>query len=492
MQNGTTSVLAVFSVVALLVMGLAVVPRSEGVPPASSPPRDVAKTNDEEEEAGAETGSRGSIARPSTSRRILDDTGGDDGLSTARRRSSAGDTDVVPKRPRTASATVASPQVVLISSAPSSPFVTGLVQDAQRRDGIPLVIRLRPDEQWENIVSHTRAFMTELGYIVQNCSRPNKCLPMQKRTDDNEPFWNKEDDTPFTCGATFTVTAKELKELANKALIVYDQTLVQEVRLQNGTTEPDDWKFEEYQQSQSVAVCGPVYSMYDAQGNPQARANRPFYVVSIPGINLDYSNHDKGWFLLKDEKTVKDETALRNQMKQVWRVALLAFKECKVTCPVLSAIGCGAFRGNVKDVPDHWAQALVDVLDDDVVAGAFHVVVLSLPTFGKYMNFDPFLAVFQKQKRQPTAPPVLLTDGHGLVEVAEWVTERFPDEVAGVLNPSDAQAVRQGFIGMYWQGYHIALEELLATRTTLLLQHIDVNPSLWTDDKRHRPLAVTR
>ena len=49
----------------------------------------------------------------------------------------------------------------------------------------------------------------------------------------------------------------------------------------------------------------------------------------------------------------------------------------------------------------------------------------------------------------------------------------------GILNPSDAQAIRQGSLGMHWRGHRVAMQELLAVQTTLLLQHIDVNFTAW-------------
>ena len=61
---------------------------------------------------------------------------------------------------------------------------------------------------------------------------------------------------------------------------------------------------------------------------------------------------------------------------------------------------------------------------------------------------------------------------------------------AGILNPSDIQAVREGYIGMYWDGGHVALEELLAMQTTLLLHHKGVNPTLYTDAGRWKPLRL--
>ena len=61
---------------------------------------------------------------------------------------------------------------------------------------------------------------------------------------------------------------------------------------------------------------------------------------------------------------------------------------------------------------------------------------------------------------------------------------------AGILNPSDVQAVRRGYIGMVWDGGDIALEELLAMQTTLLLHHKGVNPTSYTDSKRWKPLRL--
>ena len=72
---------------------------------------------------------------------------------------------------------------------------------------------------------------------------------------------------------------------------------------------------------------------------------------------------------------------------------------------------------------------------------------------------------------------VILAGDHGMLGLAIALARKgFP---TGILNPSDVEAVRNGGMGMYWNGGHIALEELLAVQTTVLLQHIDLNPGLW-------------
>ena len=80
---------------------------------------------------------------------------------------------------------------------------------------------------------------------------------------------------------------------------------------------------------------------------------------------------------------------------------------------------------------------------------------------------------------------VALTNNHGMIGIVNHVTKK--GIAAGFLNPSDVQAVRQGFMGMFWFNGHIALEELLAVQTTLLLQHVDVNPSAWTTPSKPIP-----
>ena len=50
---------------------------------------------------------------------------------------------------------------------------------------------------------------------------------------------------------------------------------------------------------------------------------------------------------------------------------------------------------------------------------------------------------------------------------------------AGIVNPSDVVALRTGSIGMYWDGGHVALEEVLFTQLLLCIQHRDLNEGLY-------------
>ena len=89
--------------------------------------------------------------------------------------------------------------------------------------------------------------------------------------------------------------------------------------------------------------------------------------------------------------------------------------------------------------------------------------------------------------------PVLFDSHAGMVQIAEWLAQLRPLRRVGLLNPSDVQAVSQGKIGMFWYSGDVALEEILALSTTVLFQHVDLNPDLWKNPQRHvalEPLKI--
>jgi hypothetical protein len=176
-----------------------------------------------------------------------------------------------------------------------------------------------------------------------------------------------------------------------------------------------------------------------------------------------------------------------------WYVILEAFLQAEVRWPVLCAIGCGAFidkpggGGQYTDVPGFWADALVHVLRNPTLAERIDGVIVCIPTFNE-AHARAFGAALGQPRGGGLAVPVLVLRNHGVVEVAEWIANQ--NKRAGLLNPSDVQAVRQGAIGMYWHHGHIALEEILALQTTLLMQHANVNANLWADvQSRHRDVS---
>ena len=170
------------------------------------------------------------------------------------------------------------------------------------------------------------------------------------------------------------------------------------------------------------------------------------------------------------------------RMQQVWHTALAAMRRQGVEYAVLSAIGCGAFRGPFAEVPALWAAALRCVLEAAGPSDGLppHVVVCFPPFPADGYNYCCFVRAFSGHR---TGVPVELRRGVGMLEVAVWLRQRGCS--VGLLNPSDVLAVRKGHIGMFFDGGgHLALEEILAVSTTALTMNRQLNPRLWDDGGR--------
>jgi hypothetical protein len=161
-------------------------------------------------------------------------------------------------------------------------------------------------------------------------------------------------------------------------------------------------------------------------------------------------------------------------MEQIWKHVLHSMNEAQVEVPVLCGIGCGAFKGQVKEVAFNYGKALAKVLTENAnkYPEIKHVVV-TLPPFNDN-NFEKFTRGFEGYRGTIS---VTFSKEASMIALADQLSRN--GVKAGILNPSDAQAIRNGYIGMFWDGGHIAVEELLATQTTLLLQHRGVNPELF-------------
>ena len=193
-----------------------------------------------------------------------------------------------------------------------------------------------------------------------------------------------------------------------------------------------------------------------------------------------------------------DTDAYLRQMRRTWYVVLTAMHRAGVRYPVLSAIGCGAFRGPYSAVPALVALALLQVMrahfpavrsgerfapQSETAAAEFDNVIVCFPGFpSDQLNWERFATVFFGSPDPADRVRVMLLPHHSMMHVASALADT--GHRAGMLNPSDVVAVREGHMGTYWDGGHIALEELLAVGTTLLTMHRALNPPLWTDDTR--------
>ena len=227
------------------------------------------------------------------------------------------------------------------------------------------------------------------------------------------------------------------------------------------------------------AIVGPVYVVYDDALQPVEKgAAPPILSCSVPGINMSYSHAEIVRYSVNGQL---DQRRYTVRAKVILAHVLACMQAEDVEFPVLCAIGCGAFKGSFGDIPFCVAQAVAAVLLEG--GFRFKAVVICLPGFSaEDDNFSIFSRVFeQHDKRLPV--PVMLVEDRGMLTIANRL--RVLGLKAGVLNPSDCDALHpdRGYIGMYWDNGHVALEEMMALTTTLLFQHKGVNPGLFASDR---------
>ena len=285
----------------------------------------------------------------------------------------------------------------------------------------------------ESVRDGMRLFVQSMGVLVEG----HTLQPIQGRA----RFFNAE----YKCGV-FKMTQREAVEMVEAAHTVSSNQL--------------------------LALCGPVLLVHDQDGKPVANTKRRILTVSTPAIDFRQSNSA---FVTHG---VVNKTG-KARMRDIWRMVLASFSVNEVRYPVLTPIGCGAFRGHPKlGVPGLWADALVTVLAEPYDWGFSAVLVSVL----QETTFTDFWRTLQSRKDELTeAPPVVLTRVHDALELARTL----PD--AGLLVPCDDRSVREGSIGgkPWVRGAPIGFEEVVALRTTLLLQNKGLNPKLWTEGGNH-------
>ncbi|KAJ9465951.1 hypothetical protein DIPPA_20099 [Diplonema papillatum] len=288
-------------------------------------------------------------------------------------------------------------------------------------------------------------------------------------------------------GVAYQTTVDELRDQAASAIITtmfgkVSKGPVVEDAAGAGTDRPNPRALTPEEQSEAhyVAVSGMVGIPFGNTYRTRSNEHRAVLCVSIPGINLKYSPADQALF-------VKNGALLRaavfQRIKETWAHVLHVMHQRGVKWPVLCGIGCGAFKGDFAEVPSLWAEGLVAQLCLRDGYPGFEGVVVSLPAAPAESHFASFARAAAARGAELQTPLVLSAD-RSMVTIADKLSER--RRPAGILNPSDAEAVRRGRIGMYWEGGHIALEEILAMQTTLLVQNIGLNPLLWTMPERHQ------
>ena len=236
-------------------------------------------------------------------------------------------------------------------------------------------------------------------------------------------------------------------------------------------------KLEESSIAQMTAVTGHVYVMYDNDLKPQAKGGLPIVCVSVPGVNLQKSTDDGKYFTnvipITKQVILKQDTKkeLVYRIRRILHHAFLRFQTFGCQVPVLCAIGCGVFASRIAEVPSLYAAAMAHLLSKHNYN--FRAVVIPLMTPSDYKDFRNAF------KNAPIPHClVLLMLSRSMIHNADRLARN--NICAGILNGTPylqtdrAPAADNG---------HIAVEELVALQTTLLLHHRGSNPELYTNEK---------
>ncbi|CUG93464.1 Hypothetical protein, putative [Bodo saltans] len=325
-----------------------------------------------------------------------------------------------------------------------------------------------------------------------------------------QPLATQSDARRVPVSETSIMTVQQARALADSAMVTYVGARPASLLLPNESqSKHASMAYKDHLKTQQLMISGLVRILYDGRYKPLPK---PPVVVSCsaPGINFAYSDIDRHYFTKMsddgDGATVLDKEKILKRMRLIWQHLLLVMDDkFRVQYPVLCAIGCGAFKGIYgAQIPRLWGRALAEVVCNSAkVLKNIAAIFVSLPTFGKDNNFAPFQHSIQevlKDNSDVAYCPIVLIEDASMVDIAVSLTSgKLPNSssvdaasaappVVGMLNPSDVQALRHGWVGMYWDGGHIALEEVLAMQTTLLLHHVGLNKSLYTDAKRLVPI----
>lgn len=231
---------------------------------------------------------------------------------------------------------------------------------------------------------------------------------------------------------------------------------------------------------QKTAIVGPVYIVCDAEANPRkiSPTQKQILMISIAGINLSYDRKEQALYYPMGVLNVQ---LFMEQAYWMWHMIIEAAIRQKVQIVVTSAIGCGAFKGNFQNIATYYANALKYILSTKNIKTTLRTFVICFIK-KDIANHGLFSEVFEGYSHDHIN--VVILPDHDMIHITDRLSEFFEkDNSVALVNPSDYEAVREGKIGMYFDGGHIAVEEMLALSTTVLTMHVKINSSLWMNPK---------
>lgn len=260
----------------------------------------------------------------------------------------------------------------------------------------------------------------------------------------------------------FILTGKEIKELLQSTRVSYDSEKLDPKMLftilNKGAQDEEQENASRYR-----LVSSDIVLAYTAKGEPLLRDKNLYkfrlYTKSAPNIN--YNNNDIKNFIIEgtineDKYTVEIKTLLKH-----------FFLDCKrdgIKIPVLPGIGLGIFMPPpLKSIgTKYFANALAQVLEE-MPENLFDAIIFASPD----LQVSQIIA---DNVSNSGGHPRFLVTRKGCLDVAQAGARS--GIKMGVLNPGDPS----GIPGQFWEEGDIALEEMIALFSTLILsQHPGAN-----------------
>ena len=198
-------------------------------------------------------------------------------------------------------------------------------------------------DQWLPMFSPMRQFLSSIGCDFRTMQPSGLRIPGAPVVKDGH----------YRCGEHFRMTGAEIQAtmVMTRRTHLRDQVTQQQADNRDLDYKPQNWADGEYRRGQMMAVSGPVHVVADDTQRSIPKSN-PVFSVSIPGINFAYSTEDVKTFI----SGARPNKAAFHRVCQIWHHVLSLFREANVRCPVLCAIGCGAFAGGYSSVPKLYAS----------------------------------------------------------------------------------------------------------------------------------------
>jgi hypothetical protein len=298
---------------------------------------------------------------------------------------------------------------------------------------------------------HMRDLLESLGGMIYPRQLAGGTLPGLSNID----LSNLSDDDRFACGS-FYLTGREIKDLVSSLRVSYDSSILDSYEL-NHILIHGSSSILDHSKARGRMVSSLVVSVCDSKGEPLSRGNIlfPYRVYTSNAPNLAYNDNDRKQFLNGD-----GTLNIEKYTQEIKRILLHFFEEAVKNgddTVVFGGFGLGAYM----------PKELSPVASSCFVEAVRSVMNEQGKKFKKVIFASPCTALTSPISRISN----VIVSNKSCLDIAHIGAEQ--GFKIALLNPGDSS----GIPGQFWLQGHIALEEMFALFTTLLLaQHPHCNP----------------